>query len=60
VRLCFNGAKAAAMFRRHVLPTLQAPGLDFYELPSTSPAHAAASFEQKLTAWGPALKFPIR
>ncbi|WP_367351870.1 DNA-deoxyinosine glycosylase [Achromobacter animicus] len=59
-RICFNGAKAAAMFRRHVLPALPAPGLEFFELPSTSPAHAAASFEQKLAAWEPALKFPTR
>ncbi len=60
VRICFNGAKAAAMFRRHVLPTLPAPELAFFELPSTSPAHAAASFEQKLAAWEPALTFPTR
>lgn len=58
VRLCFNGAKAAAMFRRHVLPTLAAPKLALFELPSTSPAHAAASFEQKLAAWEPALRLP--
>ena len=60
VRICFNGAKAAAMFRRHVLPALPGPGLEFFELPSTSPAHAAASFKQKLAAWEPALKFPTR
>lgn len=59
VRVCFNGGKAAAMFRRHVLPSLSAPALQCVELPSTSPAHAAASFEQKLAAWGPALKCPV-
>ena len=58
VRICFNGGKAAAMFRRHVLPGLPAGSLQFYELPSTSPAHAAASFAQKLAAWEPALKLP--
>lgn len=57
-RVCFNGAKAAAMFRRHVLPTLPASGLELIELPSTSPAHAAASFEQKRVAWEPALRLP--
>ncbi len=58
LRVCFNGAKAAAMFRRHVLPVLPADSLQFFELPSTSPAHAAASFEQKLAAWEPALRLP--
>lgn len=58
LRLCFNGAKAAAMFRRHVLPGLPGTALQFCELPSTSPAHAAASFAQKLAAWEPALKLP--
>jgi hypoxanthine-DNA glycosylase len=58
LRICFNGAKAAAMFRRHVLPDLPAAPLQFFELPSTSPAHAAASFEQKLAAWEPALRIP--
>ena len=55
VRVCFNGAKAAAMYRRHVLPGLAVP-LEYMDLPSTSPAHAAASFEHKLAAWGRALK----
>lgn len=59
VRVCFNGGKAAAMFRLHVLPGLRAPALECFELPSTSPAHAAASFERKLAAWGPALTFPV-
>lgn len=53
-RVCFNGAKAATLFRRHVLPTLSTT-LDFHDLPSTSPAHAAASYEQKLAAWRQAL-----
>ena len=55
VRVCFNGAKAAAMYRRHVLPRLAGAPLQYVELPSTSPAHAAASFDQKLAAWAPAL-----
>ncbi|WP_313619706.1 DNA-deoxyinosine glycosylase [Achromobacter sp.] len=59
VRVCFNGAKAAAMFRRYVLPSLSAPALQFFELPSTSPAHAAASFDQKLAVWERALKLPV-
>lgn len=57
-RICFNGGKAAALYRRHVLPTLARADLKYLEyldLPSTSPAHAAASFEKKLAAWQKAL-----
>ena len=53
-RICFNGGKAAALYRRHVLPTL-ARSVDYVDLPSTSPAHAAASFDMKLAAWRRAL-----
>jgi TDG/mug DNA glycosylase family protein len=50
--LAFNGAKAAQSFRKLVLPTLapeQVPAL--MSLPSTSPAHAALHFTNKLQAW---------
>lgn len=53
-RICFNGGKAAALYRRHVLPTLDR-SVDYVDLPSTSPAHAAASFDMKLAAWRRAL-----
>ena len=46
----FNGAKAEASFRRHVLSSVQRP-LRYARLPSTSPAHASAPFERKLEAW---------
>lgn len=50
VRICFNGATAESLFRRHVLPTLDAvPQL--VRLPSTSPAHAAMGFDAKLSTW---------
>jgi double-stranded uracil-DNA glycosylase len=51
--LAFNGAKAAALFRKHVLPGLEpaAAALPRYQLPSTSPANASLSFERKLAAW---------
>jgi len=55
--ICFNGATAAALFRRRVQPTL-APewaAVDTHVLPSTSPAHAALRFEQKLARWSAAL-----
>ncbi len=49
----FNGKKAAEMFRRRVLPILEprAAKSCFATLPSTSPAHAALSFDAKLAAW---------
>lgn len=50
-RVYFNGTAAEAAFRRYVQPGLPALPLAFSRLPSTSPAHAARSFTQKLAAW---------
>ncbi|MGI9343756.1 MAG: DNA-deoxyinosine glycosylase [Gammaproteobacteria bacterium] len=51
----FNGKTAAAMFRRKVLPELpdgdESEQRAYATLPSTSPAMAALSFEQKLEQW---------
>lgn len=49
----FNGAKAAAVYRRHVLPHLSGPParLDLMRLPSTSPANAGMTLAQKKQAW---------
>ena len=54
----FNGAKAEASFRRHVLPLLAVTKtpLRYTRLPSTSPAHAAMPFRRKLAAWRAILK----
>jgi TDG/mug DNA glycosylase family protein len=50
--VCFNGAKAAASFRRHVLPSLgRREDLVFHQLPSTSPANASIPMRRKLEAW---------
>ncbi|MVW78763.1 DNA-deoxyinosine glycosylase [Bordetella sp. 02P26C-1] len=54
--VCFNGAKAAALYRRHVLPALAVTReLQYFDLPSTSPAHAAMSWQEKLARWQRAL-----
>ena len=58
---CLNGGKAASLFRRQVLPSLPAALADplvCLDLPSTSPAHAAISYEQKLAAWRSGLSLP--
>ena len=51
--VCFNGQKAARMFKDMVLSRRNGPQPDLrYEtLPSTSPAFAAMSFEEKLRKW---------
>ena len=56
--ICFNGGKAADLYRRHVLPSLPATNraIRYKTLPSTSPAHAAMPFEEKLTRWAAVLQ----
>jgi hypoxanthine-DNA glycosylase len=50
--VCFNGAKAEQLYRRHVLPKLTGAGeLQYHRLPSSSPAHAALSHAAKVEAW---------
>lgn len=56
--VCFNGQKAAAAFRKHILSELSQARRDEIEwitLPSTSPANAARSRNQKLEQWRLAL-----
>ena len=50
-RVFFNGATAQATYVRHVMSSVEPLGLRYLRLPSTSPAHAALSYEQKLAAW---------
>ncbi len=50
-RVFFNGSRAEHSFNRYVRPDLDAGHLQFTRLPSTSPAHASVSLEQKLKAW---------
>lgn len=46
--IAFNGQKAAAFFRKHISISKD---YILITLPSTSPAHAGKSFEQKLKEW---------
>jgi TDG/mug DNA glycosylase family protein len=51
-RICFNGAKAEALYMKHVRPGLvENPKVEHLRLPSTSPANAALPFSAKLRAW---------
>ena len=55
--ICFNGNKAAELYERRVLPTLpaRAAAFEMRRLPSTSPAYASLTLEQKLDRWAAAL-----
>jgi TDG/mug DNA glycosylase family protein len=53
-RIGLNGGKAAATFRKYAAHCSQA-GVLVHILPSTSPAHAARSFEAKRDLWRSAL-----
>ena len=48
--IVFNGAAAETLFRRHVTMTHD-KRLVLLRLPSTSPAHAAVSQQDKIQAW---------
>jgi len=52
----FNGHMAEKCFLKHVQPWLAPMSLHYQRLPSTSPAHAAITYEQKLEAWKVVLK----
>jgi len=52
----FNGAKSEAAFRRHVLPTLAGSQRVFARLPSTSPAHAGMTVDEKVKRWSAVTK----
>jgi TDG/mug DNA glycosylase family protein len=55
--ICFNGGKAQALYKQCVLPKLSQtfPILQYELLPSTSPAHAAMPYDEKLSRWRSAL-----
>ncbi|MGB5518889.1 MAG: DNA-deoxyinosine glycosylase, partial [Gammaproteobacteria bacterium] len=55
----FNGSRAQQEFNKHVLPTLDEcyPLIQYQRLPSTSPAMASLSREQKLQQWKRVLEY---
>ena len=52
-RVFFNGGASEKIFNKQVLPTLsdRFGYLTYQRLPSTSPAHAGMTREQKINAW---------
>lgn len=53
-----NGRTAESLFKRHILPVLEQPTLRIVSLPSTSPAMASLSLQQKYELWRDALQSP--
>lgn len=52
----FNGSKAEQCFNKYVPGKQILPPLEYFRLPSTSPAHAGVSYQDKLQAWQPVLR----
>jgi hypoxanthine-DNA glycosylase len=59
--ICFNGATAADLYSRLVLPTLTPSQRKIARvvLPSTSPAHASLRFDAKLARWAVLCAAPL-
>ena len=55
----FNGQTAARLFLQKVHPLLQKEFV-YHTLPSTSPAHAARSYAEKLEAWSVVRDYLLR
>jgi hypoxanthine-DNA glycosylase len=57
-KICFNGSKAQQLYLKHVLPRLSQSyqSIERILLPSTSPAHARMTMEQKYLHWQKALQ----
>lgn len=56
----FNGSRAFQEYQKRVMPQLFSSelSLNYTRLPSTSPAMASFTFEQKLTAWSEIKQIP--
>lgn len=57
-KVCFNGTKAENCFNRFVSKTIGGNPKQYIRLPSTSPANASISYEEKFKIWKNAL-FPL-
>jgi len=57
--ICFNGAKAQAIYNKYVLPQIknEFSELSYIKLPSTSPAYAAMNLQQKMSIWSNSLQY---
>jgi hypoxanthine-DNA glycosylase len=55
LQVCFNGQKAAQMFRKLVVPQLESAAPQIRVLPSTSPAYASMPYAEKLECWRQAI-----
>ena len=58
-RVVFNGKKAEQLFYRHIDTDELNSAIEFRGLPSTSPAHAALSFPEKLAVWREVLSVDV-
>ena len=47
----FNGGEAEKLFKKYILKELTGFQLEYHRLPSTSPANAAKSRQQKMKEW---------
>ncbi len=47
----FNGGTSERYYKQYVLPKLERTDISHLRMPSTSPAHAAMSFEKKAAVW---------
>ena len=56
----FNGGKAEASFRRYVASICDTSIFKLTRLPSTSPAHARLSLEEKRSVWHAALQMALQ
>lgn len=56
--ICFNGSEAEKLFKKHIAPMLKDKCFRYLQLPSTSPAYAAMSFEEKAMIWRSAICTP--
>lgn len=55
-RVFFNGATAERYYRLYALAQLNDTNLSYMRLPSTSPAHASFSYQEKLSIWQAAIQ----